>query len=401
EPLRPAILWNDGRSEAQCLRLESQVPNIFDITGNRIMPGFTAPKLLWVANHEPDIFSATRLIVLPKDYIRYKLTGDFASDMSDAAGTMWLDVGRRDYSDEILSACNLRRDNMPELFEGPQVTGQLRKEWADALGCGRVPVVAGGGDNAAGAIGAGIAEPGQAMMSLGTSGTYFLVTKTFRENAKRAVHSFCHALPERWHVMSVVLSAASCLSWLSSVSGEDNIEKLLSEAERCGTSKDAVFFLPYLSGERTPHNNPQATGMFFGLTHRAERGHLVYAVLEGVAMAMRDGADAVHQVVQRPSSVSVIGGGARSPYWTQLLCDMLEQPLTYSEDAEVGPALGAAYLAMLSQSKSASLRSLIGAPKIHREYQPDPVRSEQLRERIAVFRTLYARIYDARGTQGE
>ena len=388
-PLRPAILWNDGRSAAQCEELERLVPDARQITGNRIMPGFTAPKLLWVATHEPTVFSATQMVLLPKDYIRYRLTGDYASDMSDAAGTMWLDVGGRDYSDTLLAACRLDRSNMPRLFEGPQPTGQLRGDMAEFLGCPRIPVVAGAGDNAAGAIGAGITEPGQAMMSLGTSGTYFVVTDAFRENAEQAVHSFCHALPNKWHVMSVILSAASSLSWLRSATGADSIEALLKEAEDKADPSGRLYFLPYLAGERTPHNNPKAVGMFFGLTHSTERGHLAYAVLEGVAMAMADGADALHQATSPPDTIAIIGGGAQSAYWTQLLSDILGRRLVYREGAEVGPGLGAAYLArmsIVSDRPAANVVRTAAGPRIH---EPNPNYASNIAERRHTFSNLY------------
>ena len=393
DPLRPAILWNDGRSAAQCRQLEEQVPSACQITGNRIMPGFTAPKLLWVADYEPAVFMQTRMVVLPKDYIRFRLTGDFASDMSDAAGTMWLDVGQRDWSDLLLAACRLDRQQMPQLYEGPHPTGNLTTEWADYLGCGRIPVIAGAGDNAAGALGVGLTEPGQAMISLGTSGTYFLVTDDFRQNSTDGVHSFCHALPAKWHVMSVILSAASCLSWLKSVTGADSVERLLLEAEEKQRPHDHLYFLPYLAGERTPHNNPNATGMFYGLTHDVERGHLAYAVLEGVSLAMCDGADAVHQATPRPEAAYVIGGGARSAQWTQLLCDAMKLPLSYGKDAEVGPALGAALLARFSIT-GVPARHAFPTPIIQRQHEPNLDRWAQLMERREIFQKLYQRSAD-------
>ena len=392
-PLRPAILWNDGRSEEQCLRLERLVPESRQITGNRIMPGFTAPKLLWVAENEPAIFSSIRKVLLPKDFLRYRLTGELASDMSDASGTMWLDVGARDYSDALLTACKLDRSHMPELYEGPEVTGQLSADWAAYFGCSKVPVVAGAGDNAAGALGAGITEPGQAMMSLGTSGTYFVVADAFRQNSGRAVHSFCHALPSKWHVMSVILSAASCLTWLCRATGAESVERLLAEAEQLGRPHDRLFFLPYLAGERTPHNNPQATGLFVGLTHSVERGHLAYAVLEGVVMAMCDGADALHEATPAPDVISIIGGGARSEFWSQLLCDGLNLPLEHREGSEVGPALGAAYLARMSIDGPDAARP-IPQPNVRTRYEPNADRATMLSERRQAFRRLYEKTFE-------
>ena len=391
EPLRPAILWNDGRSAEQCDWLEQRVPDSSRITGNRIMPGFTAPKLVWLAEHEPSTFKATRMVLLPKDYIRFRLTGDYASDMSDAAGTMWLDVGRRDYSDTMLSACGLDRARMPRLFEGPQITGTLSAEWASHFNCPRVPVVAGAGDNAAGALGVGIVAPGEAMISLGTSGTYFVVTDAFRQNAGQAVHSFCHALPGKWHVMSVILSAASCLSWLRDVTGAESVEQLLREAEASKEGAPGLYFLPYLAGERTPHNDPAAVGVFYGLSHAVQRGDLARAVLEGVAFAMGDGAEALHQATPPPSAIFAIGGGARSPLWTQMLCDVLNLPLAYVEGSEVGPALGAAQLARHAVQASDPVRAF-PRPSVLREHEPKPDRANQIADRRRVFRDLYKRL---------
>ncbi len=217
--LTPAILWNDGRSAQECVELEQLVPNSREITGNLMMPGFTAPKLKWVAKHQPQVFEKIAKVLLPKDYLRLLLTGEYGSDMSDASGTMWLDVAKRDWNQALLHACGLDRDNMPTLFEGNQITGYLRKELAQSWKMNEVPVVAGGGDNAAGAIGIGLYQAGQAMLSLGTSGVYFVVTDKFSANPQQAVHSFCHALPARWHLMSVILSAASAVDWAKKVTG--------------------------------------------------------------------------------------------------------------------------------------------------------------------------------------
>ena len=215
EVLRPAILWNDGRSDVECVELEAAVPQLHRIAGNLAMPGFTAPKLLWVRKHEPEIFARVAMVLLPKDYLRYRLTGDFATDPSDAAGTLWLDVAKRDYSDVLLDACGLSREQMPKVYEGNRVTGTLSPGLAREWGLREIPVVAGGGDNAAGAVGVGIVRPKQAMLSLGTSGVYFAVSDGFLANPSSAVHSFCHALPQTWHLMSVMLNAAGCIDYLS------------------------------------------------------------------------------------------------------------------------------------------------------------------------------------------
>jgi xylulokinase len=274
QPLRPAILWNDGRSGAECAALESAVPDLGQITGNRAMPGFTAPKLAWVRSHEPKVFADTRMVLLPKDYVRLRMTGETASDMSDSAGTLWLDVAARDWSDTMLSATGLDRWNMPTLFEGTAVTGRLRPELAEAWGMARVPVVAGGGDNAAGAIGVGVVRSGDAFLLLGTSGVLFLANDGYRPNPAGGVHSFCHALPGRWHQMSVILSAASCVDWTARLCGVADAASLFALVEARGLPTRTEIFLPYLSGERTPHNDPDAKGVIFGLTHETDTAAL-------------------------------------------------------------------------------------------------------------------------------
>ncbi|VTP62204.1 Xylulose kinase [Leclercia adecarboxylata] len=270
--LRPAILWNDGRCGEECALLEERVPTSREITGNLMMPGFTAPKLLWVQRHEPEIFSQVAKVLLPKDYLRLRMTGEFASDMSDAAGTMWLDVAKRDWSETMLDACHLTRNHMPALFEGCELTGTLLPSVAPAVEHASRAGRGGGGDNAAGAVGVGMADAGQAMLSLGTSGVYFAVSDGYRSNPDSAVHSFCHALPGKWHLMSVMLSAASCLDWAAKLTGLGSVPALLDAAQQADENAGTLWFLPYLSGERTPHNNPQAKGVFFGLNPSAWPG---------------------------------------------------------------------------------------------------------------------------------
>jgi xylulokinase len=386
--LRPAILWNDGRSAEQCRQLEQQVPDSRTITGNLMMPGFTAPKLLWVQQHEPEIFAQVAKVLLPKDYLRWRLSGDFATDMSDAAGTMWLDVAQRDWSDKLLSACGLDRSQMPQLFEGNQVTGRLQPEIAQRWGMQPVPLVAGGGDNAAGAVGVGMVEPGQGMLSLGTSGVYFLVSEGYLSNPQRAVHSFCHALPKRWHLMSVILSAASCLDWAAKLTGCEDVPQLLAEAEQARSDVSPIWFLPYLSGERTPHNNPQAQGAFFGLTHQHGRPELARAVLEGVGFALAEGMDAVHECGVQPQTVMLIGGGARSAYWRQMLADISGLTLDYCHGGEVGPALGAARLAQLAVAPDSELPT----PELAQRHQPDAARHRAYQPQREVFARLYQQL---------
>lgn len=387
--LRPAILWNDGRSFAQCQTLEQTVRDSRNITGNLMMPGFTAPKLLWVLQHEPEIFRQIDKVLLPKDYLRWRITGEFASDMSDAAGTMWLNVAQRDWSDTMLSACELTREQMPSLFEGNQITGQVRSELAKRWGIARVPVVAGGGDNAAGAIGVGLYQAGQAMLSLGTSGVYFAVSNGFLSNPTSAVHSFCHALPQTWHLMSVMLSAASCLDWACKLTNVDSVTTLLRNAEQTPPSEAPLWFLPYLSGERTPHNNPNAKGAFWGFTHQHGSGDLARAVLEGVGFALADGIDVLHASGLQPSAITLIGGGARSPYWRQMLADISGQRLEYRTGGDVGPALGAARLAQIALNPGQPLSTLLPELPLEQVHEPDTGRHQYYAEQRKTFRELY------------
>ncbi|STV98940.1 Xylulose kinase [Klebsiella pneumoniae] len=266
EAIRPAILWNDTRCAAECAELEAMAPELHQVAGNLAMPGFTAPKLLWVRRHEPQHFQRTATVLLPKDYLRYRMTGKKVSDMSDAAGTLWLDVAKRDWSDALLDKCGLSRSQMPTLVEGCEISATLDPQVAARWGLNASVVVAGGGgDNAVSAIGVGAVSPGDAFISLGTSGVLFVVTDAYRPAPQSAVHAFCHVLPNLWHQMSVMLSAASCLQWFCRLTGTTEVALLAEIAELSEEDKaNAPFFLPYLSGERTPHNDPDARGIFWG-----------------------------------------------------------------------------------------------------------------------------------------
>jgi xylulokinase len=388
--LRPAILWNDGRSGEACRELERRLPEVREITGNLVMPGFTAPKLLWVAEHEPEIFARVARVLLPKDYLRLRLSGDRAGEMSDAAGTLWLDVAKRAWSPAVLAATGLDERNMPALFEGSEATGRLRSELARRWGMKEGIVIAGGGgDQAAGAIGLGVVEPGQAFLALGTSGVLFVAGDGFAPNPSQAVHAFCHCLPGRWHQMSVVLSAASCLAWVTALTGARDEAALLAEAARCRPSASAPLFLPYLSGERTPHNDPHAKGVFFGLSHEHGRAELGWAVLEGVAFALADGQAALLAAGTRIGEVAVIGGGARSEIWGRILAAALGRPLAYAAAAEVGPAFGAARLGRLAATGD-SAAEICTPPPVERVVEPDPQLRARCRERHETFKRLYS-----------
>ena len=387
KPLRPAILWNDGRSAAECVELERREPRSRSITGNIMMPGFTAPKLLWVAQHEPDVFRRTACVLLPKDYVRLKLTGDKVSDMSDASGTAWLDVGRREWSDALLSSTGLTRAHMPRLVEGCSPSGMITAAAADQLQLPRVVVAGGGGDNAASAVGLGLVSPGQAFLSLGTSGVLFVVTDRFRPNPDRAAHAFCHCLPNRWHQMSVMLSAASVLDWVGRLTGEADVTRLVGAAKARGLTRQSPFFLPYLSGERTPHNDPYSRGVFFGINADTSAADLTLAVLEGVALGFADGLDVLTEKGGSIGDISVTGGGARLPYWGQLLAAALNRPLTYRVGGEVGAALGAARLARLALGEPAE--EVCIAPAVERMVAPDPSLASLLAARRPTFVRLY------------
>ena len=343
--LRPAILWNDGRSGVECAELERAEPRARQITANAVMAGFTAPKLLWVRKHEPEVFNRVKTILLPKDYIRFLMTGEKAFDMSDASGTSWLNVAARRWSSEMLAACDLDESVMPDLNEGPEVTGTLRSEIAERWGMPEVPMIAGGGDNAAAAVGLGVVNDGDAFISLGTSGVVFVATDTLRANPERGLHAFCHAVPGMWHQMSVMLSAASCLDWAAALIGVPDVASLLALAEE--STGEAPIFLPYLTGERTPHANPHAQAAFSGMTAETGRPEIARAVVEGVAMGLRDGLDTITDAGSSVTSLTVAGGGSRSLFWGRILAGALDVPLVYRAGGDVGPAYGAARLAMV------------------------------------------------------
>lgn len=392
QPLRPAILWNDGRAHAECAEIELAEPRLRAITGNKAMPGFTAPKLAWVRRHEPELFAATRKVLLPKDYLRLVWTGDHATDLSDASGTLWLDVGRRAWSDAALAVTSLTADHMPALFEGSVATGALSASAAARLGLKRVPVAAGAGDQAAGAAGAGVIDPGDASLALGTSGVLFIASAGFHANPGEATHAFCHALPRRWHQMAVMLSAASAIDWVASVVGFSSPAQAYAAAEATGSSGGALF-LPYLTGERTPHDNAYARGAFFGLSADTNAATLVHAALEGVAFAFADGRDALARAGEKCERATVIGGGARSAYWGKILASALNLPLTYRQGSETGPAHGAARLARLAVTGEDPAAVCRPGP-VMSVVEPDAALLALYTERLPRWRELYRRTRD-------
>lgn len=385
--LRPAILWNDTRAYAECIELEALVRDSRTITGNLAMPGFTAPKLLWLSKYEPAVFRSVQKVLLPKDYIAWRLTGEFVSDMSDASGTLWLDIGKRDWSDRMLAATGLSRENMPRLVEGSDAAASLREDLRREWGIERSVTVCGGaGDNAASAIGVGVARPGDAFLSLGTSGVLFAVTARYAPNPTQAVHAFCHCVPRQWHQMSVILSAAASLHWLSGLL-KISVAELVDIAP-AGQSETAPVFLPYLNGERTPHNDAAAKGVFYGMTAAHGAAHLAYSVMEGVAFAMADGYAALQDAGTTLDAAAFMGGGSRSAFWGRLCASVLGFQLNRNEGSETGAALGAARLARLAHGHE-DLSAVCVAPRVLDRYEPEPVGRAMLETRLARYRRLY------------
>ena len=385
--IRPCILWNDGRSMEQCLQLENQVPDIRERSGNLVMPGFTAPKLLWVQQNEPEHFNRIDKVLLPKDYLRYRLTGDFATDLSDASGTCWLDPTRRDWDEIIVGATGLEMSQLPMLYEGPDITGIVSTTAASVTGLPQVPVVAGASDNAGGALGVGLVKPGQSMLSLGTSGVIFTVSDGHRAAPQQTVHAFCHALPGRWHQMTVSLCAGGSLNWLSRLL-ERPVEELIRAVVASERKETKVIYLPYLSGERTPHNDPNAVGQFFGLSVNTDAVDLTMAVLEGITFSQVDGLHALHVAGVNPVDMNLIGGGSRSAYWRQLLADALCLPILSRDGGDVGPALGAARLAQLADSQS-SVAQVFTQPTLLQTNEPRLSRRDYLESQQDRYRKLY------------
>jgi len=392
KPLRPAILWNDGRSQAQCAELEQALPALPSRAGVIPMPGLTAPKLLWLREHEPEVFRAIHKVLLPKDYIRLRLSGEYISDLSDAAGTLWLDQARRDWDDAALAACGLQRQHMPGLVEGSVPSAHLRaaiaQDWGLAAG---VVIAGGGGDAAAGGVGVGAINDGDGFISLGTSGQLFVVTEDYRPKPEVLVHSFAHCIPARWYQMAAMLNGASCLAWVASIIGADDINVLLKQVEAAYKGPSPVIFLPYLSGERTPHNNPHARGVFFGMSADTGPLDLVQAVLEGVAFSFADAQDCLSQAGTECAQPGIIGGGARSRFWAQIMADVLGRPLQRYQGAAKGPAFGAARLARLALTQEAA-ETVCLRPELEQLIEPNASNTVRYAERLPRFRALYQQL---------
>ena len=381
--IRPAILWNDGRTAAECVEIEERIglDELIALTGNRALTGFTAPKLLWLRRHEPDAYARIARIALPKDYVRMRLCGEHAIDASDASGTLLLDVARRRWSDEVLEALGLDPAWLPRVLESPEVSGIT----ADG-----VPVAAGAGDQAAGALGVGVDRPGPLSIALGTSGVVFAALPRFAADERARVHAFCHAVPGAWHAMGVMLSAAGSLRWLRDAAAPDaGFEELVGEAERWPPGAEGLTFLPYLAGERTPHADPDARGSFTGLSLRHDRGALVRAVLEGVAYGLRDSLDLLRELGVAPQRARVSGGGARSELWLRILAAALELPLERPE-VEEGAAYGAALLGGVAGGAWPDVGAAVAAcVRVRDEVEPDPAWVAAYAEGRERFRALY------------
>ena len=344
--LRPCILWNDTRSAEEASYLDSKT--IFrNLTGNIVFPGFTAPKLAWVRKHEPNIFAKISKVLLPKDYLRLWLCGEYVAEMSDAAGTSWLDVKRRDWSDALLAETDLDRSQMPTLIEGCEISGVLKKTHASKWGLPHGVIIAGGGgDNAASAIGVGVVKAGDAFVSLGTSGVLFAASDEYQPDAASAVHTFCHALPNTWHQMGVILAATDAMNWFGQVLNSSAQEMTNDLGLLKAPSK--TLFLPYLGGERTPHNDAQIRASFINLDHNADRQVMIRAVIEGVAFAFRDCFDALSSTGTKINQLVAVGGGAKSEYWVQAIATALGLPISIPVAGDYGGAFGAARLGMIA-----------------------------------------------------
>lgn len=392
--LRPCMLWNDTRSAAEARALDDAEAR--RITGNIVFPGFTAPKVAWVREHEPEVFARVRRVLLPKDYLRLWLTGEAVSDMSDAAGTAWLDTGARDWSPAMLERTGLDLSHMPRLVEGTENSGGLRPEIAGRFGMKpSVAVAGGGGDNAASAVGVGVSEPGTGFVSLGTSGVLFTATRGYDPAPDTAIHTFCHAIPGLWHKMGVTLSAAGSIEWLSQLLKEKPGD-LTAALPAAPEGPGRLLFLPYLSGERTPHNDAEIRGVLAGLEADTDRTAMVQAVMEGVAFSMRD-CLAAGGAADRPTRLVAVGAGSRSPFWLQLLADVLETEIVLPQAGDFGAAFGAARLGLCAAT-GASAPQVMTAPPLARSFAPNTAHRGAYAAAYARYRALYPAVKSALGT---
>ena len=388
--LRPCILWNDARSFAECDDILRDCPEAKAITGNIPLAGFTAPKLLWVRKHEPKIFEQVAKVLLPKDYIRFRMTGTYGSDMSDSAGTYWLDVAKRNWSETMLRVTHMRRNQMPELFEGTDATGQITDKLAKDWGMPLKPVVAGGGgDNASAAVGIGAVHDGDAILSLGTSGVMFVSNAKYSPNTARAVHAFCHAVPHTWHQMGVILSATDSIEWLAKLL-RTPAPKLTAALGKKLDGPSSVLLLPYFSGERTPVGDSQIRAAFLGLGQETDAKVMTHAVLDGVAFAFRDCLEALRQGGATVNRLTAVGGGTNSEIWLKIIATALGIPIDLPASGEVGGAFGGARMGLMAAT-GAPFAKVCTKPKIARTIMPE--KSAQAAYEAAYRR--YTKIYSA------
>ena len=394
EVLRPAILWNDQRTAAECDVIREAVGGVerlVAITGNDALTGFTAPKLVWIRDHEPDVWARIAHVLLPKDYVRLRLTGDYALDKADGAGTILFDLAARDWSAEVVGALAIDPAWLPPTFEGPAVTGSITKDAAEATGLrAGTPVVAGGGDQAANGVGVGAVAPGVIALSLGTSGVIFAATDRPLVEPRGRVHAFCHAVPDRWHMMSVMLSAAGSLRWFrDALAPGVAFGELAASAAEVPVGSEGLIFLPYLTGERSPHPDPLARGAFVGLTVAHDRRHMTRAVLEGVAFGLRDGLDLMTQAgMPAPSEIRASGGGTASPLWRQILADVLGAEIATVNTTE-GAAYGAGLLAAVGAGWFATVDAACEALVVPTRAASPGADAPRYAEAHAIYRELY------------
>ena len=388
-PIRPAMLWNDGRAHAEADELKRLGDGLAAELGVPALAGFTAPKLLWLMRHEPEVMARTRSLLLPKDFVRLRLTGERASDPSDAAGTWLLDQAARTWSPRAIAAIGLDPALLPRLVEGTRSSGTVRAEVASRFGLPPGVVVAGGGgDTMCGGVGIGAVEDGRAFVGLSTSAQIFVASDAHRPAPERLVHAFCHAIPGRWCQMAALLNGASVLAAVAHLLGGADISALLAEVEQGFSGPSRLLVLPYLSGERTPHDDPYARGVVFGLTGDTTRAELVQAALEGVAFSLADGRDALAVAGTRVDSAGVIGGGARSLLWTRLIASVLGMPLRVYAGGARGPAFGAARLARLALGADDPF-VVLAEPPVTQTVEPDAALHDAYQPRLAAFRRLY------------
>ena len=396
--IRPAILWNDQRTASECAEIEDRIglDQLIGMTGNRALPGFTAPKLLWLRRHEPEAYARIARVMLPKDYVRLGLTGAWAIDASDASGTLLLDVARRDWSAEVVDALELPREWLPPVLESPEVSGRVTNGRSDALAPG-IPVAAGAGDQPAAAVGVGATRPGTLSVVLGTSGVVLAPLPAYAHDAEARVHAFCHARPGTWQAMGVMMSAAGSLQWLhDTIAKEVPFDALVAEAETWPPGSEGLLFLPYLAGERTPHADPDARGAFVGLELRHDRGALVRAVLEGVAFGLADSLDLLRSLGVDAATARVSGGGARSRLWLRIVASVLGIPLELTESEE-GSALGAALLGGVAGGVFADVDDAVDrCVRVTSTVEPDPAWHEAYRSAHERYRALYPALSAAR-----